>query len=238
MFPPQGWPSVFPTDVRTAFDVVRKAVLVEALHEPQWERTLAGLDQSSRPSAEELVEAAEIVEAAAYTYLRPRFGERLERRVATELYHAQSWSTIFVHVVRKPKLTVCHGRELDRFRDENGALVWSHLRELEGCGVVYEGRVRGRVERAEPLCRDCSKKRTRRRGHRRAAFLAGRRGLLEHSLWAASDDPLRPQFVGTVRIGRCSCGSEFRTTDLRQTRCEECRRRHRVAHIRRESVER
>lgn len=222
IFPPEHQASVFPTEVREAADVVRRGALYDAFHQPQWSETLARVDRDTIPSADELEHAARTLERACYEYLRTREGERLDAPIRTEVYQGQAWSTPFVRVVRKPPLTVCYGRPAAQLRSPAGELQWVLLSGRDGCGVVYRGRVAGRVGSAKPLCPDCQRVPwPRRRERLEAVWRANDAGRLEYPVFYADGT------TAVVRIGHCKCGSQFQTKDVRQTRCDRCRSHHR-----------
>jgi len=209
--------SEFGTQVRSAVDVV-------------WRGTPAFANETSRPIAEDLglvvpspnevEEAAGVVEAACREFLTLKLGETLELPVARAVFYMRGWARLHARCPEPRPVSVCFGRALLKITDRQRIRrFWVSTEGRDGCLVVFAGRGRN--------CPPCHASRRVRWKTIEAEANATYRGLLAYPVWYPDGS------TAVVRVGRCACGEEFQTSvsgpGLRQTRCDDCRRRHRLA---------
>ncbi len=207
--------SSFPTQVRGAADVLWRAALFT--REPT--RAEAESFGVKMPKAAETEAAAYAVEAACREMLESRIGQTLEFPLARALFYMRGWTRLQIRVVDRSPLTVCFGRAaIQVFDRERRREFWASVEGRDGCLVV----VRGRGEN----CQRCAELRRSRWKTFEAEANANYRGLMLHTVYYEDGS------TGIVRIGRCRCGADFQTepngAGLRQTRCEDCRKGHRI----------
>ncbi len=208
--------SSFPTQVRSAADVLWRATPLSARDSSQ---TVAECHRLEVPTAAETEAAANTVEAACRNLLDSRVGQTLELPLARTLHYMRGWVSLQVRVADPSPVAVCFGQAYIRVLDrERLRRDWANVEGRDGCLVVFRGH--------GDNCQRCSELRRTRRKTIEAEANANYRGFMLYPVWYEDGS------TGTVRIGRCGCGAEFQTepkgAGLRQTRCENCRKSHRI----------
>jgi hypothetical protein len=199
--------------VRNALDVCARARLLdgpnpfpsvfEELNDPH-------VGPMKKPTTGETGPAEETLESFVHAFLLEHLDEHLDRRIAVDVYRALS---AVGTSTRRPRLSVCVGDLMRKVDVDGRGACWVALDGKDGCGLVFKGR--------SASCPDCQSRQSSREIRQAAEWRQNTRGILEHPVWYPDGT------TGVVRIGRCKCGAEFQTTNVRQTRCERCYAGHR-----------